>query len=229
MTLLDYLKSKNIKINENWRYKGDESRMHDIVDNSLFFMDTISTHPEINVRIDQLKRLKEYNSLKTLEKDSIQYAELRINSIIQIILSTYINDNPAETLCYALMLKELDYEQEFSDNMIIISLCKGLFLKQKLQLNYSIGSTDSSYSLLLNQSIHFMQKIRQNEFNDVVCNLMESVKSKSEAEIYSFTAILYSAYFCFSKNKYNYLLHDYKVLNKNGFFKNDLIHLPKKK
>ncbi|MDI1234307.1 MAG: M48 family metalloprotease [bacterium] len=225
-SIYDYLISKGLVLKQNLIYTGDDSRMSDI--NNTHPIDTVSAYLGTNERMKFLNKiqLKKPSEIKVI--DTLLFYNLRINSLVQIILSDYYSNDPALAVAYSILLKELCADQDFSDNLIIIGLCKGALLKEQLILNKCIGSTDPNYTLSHNQVIQLMQKLKLSEINGTICPLTNTLK-KDEGNVYSYTAILYTAYYCFDNVKYNYLIKNYKELYKYSFFKNDLIYLPKKK
>lgn len=228
-SLFSYFSDLNIPYPDHWVYRGDDSRLKDLVDTEFDFLDTISSHPDQGTRLRRLEIIDSLRGMQSVSAEGGDYYQIKFNSLVQLCLMNHQNSDPALTLYYALLLKKFEPNQTFSDNMMLISVCKAAFLKQGLKLTMAIGTTDTSYEWSYNQIIFMMKKMKYSELSNLICTWSEKIEAKNTLELYSFTSTLYSGFFCMKLDKYNYLRNKYIELYKNAFFKNDLIYLPKKR
>ncbi len=228
LSMINYLQKNKVMVNDYWKYKGDKSRLSDIKYEANSFFDTLKTHPLTKERITLLKQYKTETLPDVIElSDSFNY--IKKKSIVHCIVSSSIQNQIHYSIYFSLLLKTMDTSQKFSDQMILINVSKGIFLKKRLSLFKHIGTTDDDNPHHINIIIHFLERLKESESTTVICPLFNQINQSNIGNIYSATCTLFTAYFCFNKSNYNDYINDYKNLYYNSLFENDLLYLPKKK
>lgn len=173
LTKQDYFKIfENSKVNfdESWLNSEDLSNYNYQKKSKFWDIDSLRTHPDIDVRVEYLKEKFKISDVQIQEYNNAKYLSLTKENKYDKIFVLYHIKEYGKSLYQTMILLKKDKENPLLNKMMYDNLIKISEYKSNYKLNQCLETESPNFTESYNTFLGFIRNLRKTNFEQIVKN-----------------------------------------------------------